>query len=216
MDSGCRAERRLLTQLQLSIGPSRGLEASDRPRRRGSKPPIFSRNGCIDRQGLERLLDCRQSPQASGAYLVRPGDQNPEMQLRQRHCAGCYLSLNLTRIGSEEDTRVENAPHLAKGSLTPWSTKSRSLAQSSSDGPSNTATMSSHVRHCMRCSGPSSATSRPLTVTVTVSPSSARRTKSLACWRSSRSPALAITRWSHLCYRGAIAAPKHAAVKNEC
>src|SRR5674476_558221 len=155
MDSGCRAERRLLTQLQLSRGPSRGLEASDRPQRPRQQAAHILAQRLHRSPGLERLLDCRQSPQPSGAYLVRPGDHNPEMQLRQRDGADCYLSLNLTRIGSEEDARVENAPHLAKGSLTPWSTKSRSLAQSLSDGPSNTATMSSQVRHCMRCSGPS-------------------------------------------------------------
>src|SRR5665213_809925 len=155
MDSGCRAEHRLLTQLQLSIGPSRGLEASDRPRRPRQQAAHILAQRLHRSPG--RGTSARLSPVAASEWRVsgQTGRPKPEMQLRQRHGADCYLSLDFTRIGSEEDTRVENAPHLAKGSLTAWSTKSRSLAQSSSDGPSNTATMSSHVRHCMRCSGPS-------------------------------------------------------------
>src|SRR5674476_1270469 len=107
MDSGCRAERRLLTQLQLSVGPKSGFEASDRPRRpRQQAAHILA-------QRLHRSpgpgTSARLSPVAASEWRVsgQTGRQNPEMQLRQRHGADCYLSLDLTGIWSQEDTRVE-------------------------------------------------------------------------------------------------------------
>jgi hypothetical protein len=50
---------------------------------RGGKPPIFSGNGCIDRQGLERRLDCRQL--AVVGYIAMPcrpvSTQGPAMKV---------------------------------------------------------------------------------------------------------------------------------------
>src|SRR5438270_2014524 len=158
----------------------------------------------MDGQWLEAQLDHRQPAQTFGAHGTLVSDEDTEVQFRQGRCADGQLPLEPPDACRHDHARVEDRLHLWR-SRTRSSNKLRSVAHAGSEGPVKSSAISSKLRHgCRSTTGTRRTAGLPLTVTVTTSPASARRTSSLARWRSSLSPMASIAAMvAHVITRGA-------------
>src|SRR6266568_766509 len=156
----------------------------------GGEAPVAVSDGVVNGKRVEPSLDGAQSGEPAGPHLRGLGDQDTEVQFGDAGHADSQLPGDRGDVAGDQNAGVENAAahRVAQGSTREPSSRSRSAAQSASAGSAKTSARSSQLRHARGLTGPSTAAGRPATVIVTRSPASARRTRSLAFWRISRSP----------------------------
>src|SRR5690606_9329988 len=172
---------------------------------RGRQAAVASRDYLVEGESIESALKNTQAPQAFGAHPSGLGNQDPEVQLRQRDSADGQDAGDWRDVLGNHHARVEHAPLVrcrllghcsVHGSRTVSSTSSRSASQSASAGPANRSVTSS--QRCQRVSraGTSLALGRPETVMRISSPPSTRRRSPEASCLSSRSPTVSMTHCS--------------------
>jgi hypothetical protein len=165
------------------VQPLPQLPPSGRSSPRRSHPGIAHRRCAAAPAGG---ADARPAP-------LTPGQQHPKMQCRQSDCTDRQFPVERFNIGGNYHAGVKDcSQRLAQGSRTCWSTISRSVPQSESAGPLKTSATLPHCRQARGVAGTSRAPGRLATVMVISSPSSARRTRSEAFCRSSRSPTVSM------------------------
>ncbi|HVC88805.1 MAG TPA: hypothetical protein VNC40_15455 [Gaiellaceae bacterium] len=77
------------------------------------EPAPFARDRRIDRERIEGRLDDSEPLRPARSFVVRTGDQHPEMQLGERRGADRSLQLPGT-FGPDQDGGVEKDTHLRK------------------------------------------------------------------------------------------------------
>ena len=136
------------------------------------------------RKRIERRLDSGEPIGASPPLLDVRGNDDAEVQLCDRRNTDCTLDI-CWRVFADQDRGVQYGSHRSKGSVRPASKSMRSSSSPCGAGPSQTLVRDGPLTQRRRCAGESSATGRPATVTVSVSPPSTRRSTSLTWLRSS-------------------------------
>jgi len=139
----------------------------------------------IHRKGVEGRFDHGQSGGASRSLVIIVGDQDTQVQLGYRDNANSRLEPLGWGTIPYEHRCVEQDPHGANGSTTVAASRSRSASNPRETSVRQMPASVVLLTQRRRCTGPSSATGRPATVTVRVSPASARRRTSLILFRSS-------------------------------
>ncbi len=134
---------------------------------------------------VECRFDDRKSGGAARQLIGVVRDENTEVQLGDRSDADSGLDVFRWGKLTYQHRRVEDDPHEANGSTTPVGSRSRSASRPRGAFVRQIPASVAPLTQRRRCAGPNSATGRPATVTVRVSPASARRSTSPTWLRSS-------------------------------
>ena len=128
----------------------------------------------------------RGEPVGAACALVVVGrDEKAKVEFGDRNDADRRLDVFRRSFAGDEYGSVEKCPYEGNGSTIPASKRARSSTRPAGASPVHARASPAPLTQRRWCAGPSSATGRPATVTVSVSPASTRRSTSLTWLRSS-------------------------------